>query len=66
MSNTLRLYGLWPARILFLWDSPGKNTEVGCHFLLQGLFLTQGLDLSLLHYRQILYHCAIREAHLGI
>ena len=24
------------------WDSPGKNTEVGCHSLLQGIFLTQG------------------------
>ena len=30
------------------WDSPGKNTEVGCHFILQGLFLTQGLNLCLL------------------
>ena len=24
-----------------LWDSPGKNTGVGCHFLLQGIFLTR-------------------------
>ena len=38
------------------WDSPGKNTGVGCHALLQGIFLTQGLNLSLLHFRQILYH----------
>ena len=29
------------------WDFPGKNTGVGCHFLLQGIFLTQGLDLHL-------------------
>ena len=36
--------------------SSGKNTGVGCHFLLQGIFLTQGLNLSLLHCRQILYH----------
>ena len=38
-------------------DSPGKNTGVGCHALLQGLFLTQGLNpclLWLLHCRQIL------------
>ena len=35
---------------------PGKNTGVGCHFLLQGIFLTQGPNLSLLHCRQILYH----------
>ena len=30
------------------WDSPGKNTGVGCHALLQGIFLTQGLNLYLL------------------
>ena len=30
------------------WDSPGKNTGVGCHFLLQAIFLTQGLNLRLL------------------
>ena len=30
------------------WDSPGKSTGVGCHFLLQGIFLTQGLNLLLL------------------
>ena len=30
------------------WDSPGKNTEMGCHILLQGIFLTQGSNLSLL------------------
>ena len=33
------------------WDSPGKNIGVGCHFLLQGIFLTQGLNLHLLHCR---------------
>ena len=31
------------------WDSPGKNTGVGCHALLQGIFPTQGLKLHLLH-----------------
>ena len=36
-------------------DSPGKNTEVGCHALLQGIFLTQGLNPGLPHCRQILY-----------
>ena len=30
-------------------DSPGKNARVGCYFLLEGLFLTQGLNLCLLH-----------------
>ena len=34
---------------------PGKNTGVGCHFLLQGIFPTQELNLGLLHCRQILY-----------
>ena len=36
------------------WDSPGKNTGVSSHFLLQGIFLTQGLNLGLLYCRQIL------------
>ena len=31
------------------WDSPSKNTRVGYHFLLQGTFPTQGLNLCLLH-----------------
>ena len=37
-----------PARLLCPWDSPGKNTGVGCHFLLQGMFPTQGSNLRLL------------------
>ena len=36
-------------------DSPGKNTGVGCHFLLQGIFPTQGSNPGLLYCRQILY-----------
>ena len=32
---TLATHGLQPARLLCPWDSPGKNTGVGCHFLLQ-------------------------------
>ena len=36
-------------------DSLGKNTGVGCHFLLQGIFPTQGWNPGLLHCRQILY-----------
>ena len=35
------------------WDSPGKNTGVGCRFLLQGIFLTQESNLGLLQCRQI-------------
>ena len=37
-------------------DSPGKNTGVGCHVLLWGIFLTQGLNPGILHCGQILYH----------
>ena len=43
-------------RLLCPWDSPGKNTRVGCHALLQGIFQTQGLNPGLLHCRKILYH----------
>ena len=39
-----------------------KNTGVGCHSLLQGIFPTQGLNPGLLHCRQILYH----PSHQGI
>ena len=38
------------------WDSPGKNTGVGCHSLLQEIFPTQGLNPGLLHCRKILNH----------
>ena len=38
-----------PGSSLCSWTSPGKNTGVGCHFLLLGVFLTQGLNLGLLH-----------------
>ena len=38
-----------------VWDSPGESTGVGCHFLLQVSFLTQGSNPSLLHWRQTLY-----------
>ena len=37
-------------------DSPGKNTGVGCHALLQGIFPTQGSNPGLPHCRRILYH----------
>ena len=48
---------LWmePTRLLCPWDSPAKNNGVGCHFLLQGMLLTQGSNLHLLYCRQILY-----------
>ena len=47
-----------PVQLLLLcpWNSPGKNTGVGSHSLLQGNVLTQGSNPGLLHCRQILYH----------
>ena len=36
------------------WDFPGKSTGVGCHFLFQGIFLTQGSNPGLPHCRQML------------
>ena len=49
-----RLHGLRPTRLLCPWDFPGKDTGVGCHFLLQGIFPTQGSNPCLLNCRQIL------------
>ena len=61
MSDSLQPHGLQPTRLLCPWDFPGKNTGVGSHFLLQGIFLTQGSNSRLLHCRQTLY----RLSHLG-
>ena len=55
VSNHLQPHGLEPARLLCSWNSPGKNTGVGGHSLLPGISLTQGLNLHLLHCRQILW-----------
>ena len=49
LSDSLRPHALEAARLLCPWDSLGKNTGVGCHSLFQGIFLTQGLNLGLLH-----------------
>ena len=52
---TLQPHGLYIAtRLLCPCYSPGKNIEVGCHFLIQGIFLTQGSNpylLCLLHWQ---------------
>ena len=55
VSDFLLPHGLQPTRLLCPWDSPGQNTGMGCHFLLQGIFPTQGLNPDLLHCKQILY-----------
>ena len=56
MPNSLQPYGLQPPRLFCPWNSPGKNTGVDSHSLLQGVFLTQRSNPGLLHCRQILYH----------
>ena len=56
LCPTLQPRGLQPAKLLCLWDFPGKNTGMGCHFLLQGNFLTQGWNLHLLHWQKILFN----------
>ena len=58
MSDSLLPHELWPTSLLCPWDSSGKNTGVGCHALLQRIFLTQGLKL---HHRQILSIWATRK-----
>ena len=45
----------WTVSCQTLWNSTDKNTGVGCHDLLQGIFLTHRSNLGLLHCRQILY-----------
>ena len=55
VSDSLQPHRQEPARLLCSWGSQGKNTGVGCHALLQGIFPTQGSNLGLLHCRQILY-----------
>ena len=47
---TLWPYGLEPTRLLCPWNSPGKNTGVDCHALLQGIFPTQGLNPHLFRF----------------
>ena len=47
------------------WDSSGKNTGVGNHSLFQGIFPTEGLNLGLLHCRQILYRLRCQGQAFG-
>ena len=48
MSSSFWPFELQPTRVLCPWISPGKNTSVGYHALLQGIFLTQGSNLCLI------------------
>ena len=60
MPNSKQPHGLQPTRLFCPWDFLGKDTAVGCHFLLQGIFPTQGSNLGLLHCRQILYRLSYK------
>ena len=61
ISDSLGTMGCRPARLLCPRHTSGKNTGVGCHSLLQGIFPTQGLNLGLLHCKQILMSNAVHK-----
>ena len=59
VSDSLWLHGLESTWLLCLWNSPGKKTGVGCHFLLQGIFSTQVEILSHLS------HCSLPPSQIS-
>ena len=61
MSDSLWPHGLQPTRLLCPWDFPGKNTRVGCDFLLQGTFLTLVSNTCFLHWQED----SLPLSHLG-
>ena len=64
VSNSLLPHGLQPARLLCPWNFPGKSTEVGSHFFLQGIFPTQGSNPWILAF--LLWQaCSLPLSHLG-
>ena len=54
-----------PARLLCPWDFPGKNTGVGCHFLLQGIFQIHGSNPCLLHWQADSLPLSHMESQIG-
>ena len=61
VSDSLRPRGLQSTGLLSPCDSSGKNTGVGCHALLRGIFQTLGLNPDLPHCRRILYRLSHQE-----
>ena len=57
VSNSLQPHGLYSP-----WNSLGQNTGVGSLSLLQGIFLTYGSNLGLLHFGQILHHKSVEDS----
>ena len=64
VSDSVRPHRQQPTRLLRLWDFLGKSAEVGCHFLLQGIFPTQGSNLGLLHCWHMVYRLSHQGSHL--
>ena len=62
VSDSLWPHGLEPTRLLCPWNSPGKNSGVSCHFLLQGTFPTQGSNPGHPHCNRLFTNWATREA----
>ena len=60
VSDSLQPYGLQPSKLLCPWDSPGQNTGVSCHSLLQEIYPTQGSNPGLPHCGQMLYRLSHR------
>ena len=65
-SDMLQPFGLSPAGLLCPWDFSGKNTGMGCYFLLQGIFQTwiEPRSPCLLHSGSFFTHWVISEAPL--
>ena len=66
MSDSLQFHGLQPTKLLCPWNSAGKNTRVGSHSLLQGIFSPQESNPGLLDCRRILYHLSDRGSPFGL
>ena len=62
VSDSLPPHRLWPTRLLCPWSFPSKDTGMGCHFLLQGIFPTPISNSCLLHCWQILYQLSYKES----
>ena len=69
MSNSLWPCGLQPARLLYPWDSPGKNPGVGCHFLLQGriwILVAKSLWPSVISFPSYVFLCLLLQCKCNL
>ena len=64
VSDSLWPHGLKLTRLPCSWDFPGKSTGVGCHFLLQRIFSTEGSNPGLPHCRQMLHCLSHQGSHI--